>query len=113
MSALDIVAIGPVSSVQDRGRFGAQRYGLTPSGAMDVSGLATANALAGNDLFAAAIEVGPFGATFKARGNALLALAGASRPASIDGRALQWPQSLALKDGETLTLGFARDGAFS
>jgi biotin-dependent carboxylase-like uncharacterized protein len=114
VSALDIVAIGPASSVQDRGRFGAQRYGLTPSGAMDALGLATANALVGNPLFAAAVEIGPFGATFKARGGtAYLALAGAMRPATLDGRTLQWPQSFVLKDGETLTLGFARDGAFS
>lgn len=114
MSALDIIAIGPASSVQDRGRFGAQRYGLTPSGAMDVLALATANALAGNALFTAAIEVGPFAATFKAQGGAIhLALAGAARPASLAGRPLHWPQSFTLKDGETLTLGFARDGAFS
>ena len=114
MSVLEIVAIGPASSVQDRGRFGAQRYGLTPGGAMDVLGLATANALLGNPLFAAAVEIGPFGATFKARGaTACLALAGATRLANIDGHALQWPQSFVLKDGETLTLGFAREGAFS
>ncbi len=35
MSKLVISAIGPASSVQDGGRHGAQRYGLTPSGAMD------------------------------------------------------------------------------
>lgn len=113
MSALEIVGIGPMSSVQDRGRFGAQRYGLTPSGAMDMLSLATANALAGNDAFAAAIELGPFGASFKAHGIVSLAFAGATRPASIDGKALQWPQSVTLRDGETLTLGFAREGLFS
>ena len=114
MSALEVIAIGPASSVQDRGRFGAQRYGLTPSGAMDVLALATANALAGNAPFAAAIELGPFAATFTARDGAInLALAGAARPAAIDGRPLHWPQSFILKTGETLTIGFARDGAFS
>jgi biotin-dependent carboxylase-like uncharacterized protein len=114
MSTLEIVAIGPISSVQDRGRYGAQRYGLTPSGAVDVTALAAANALAGNPLFAAAIELGPFGATFRARDGALhVALAGATRPATIEGRALRWPQSLTLQAGETLTLGFTREGPFS
>ena len=52
MSKLVISAIGPASSVQDGGRFGAQRYGLTPSGAMDRLGLAAANCLVGNALLA-------------------------------------------------------------
>ena len=43
MSKLVISAIGPASSVQDGGRHGAQRYGLTPSGAMDRLALAAAN----------------------------------------------------------------------
>ena len=78
MSQLVITAIGPASSVQDGGRYGAQRYGLVPSGAMDRLALAAANCLVGNAPFAAAIEVGPFGATFTARDGAVrVALAGA------------------------------------
>jgi biotin-dependent carboxylase-like uncharacterized protein len=114
MSKLVISAIGPASSVQDGGRYGAQRYGLTPSGAMDRIALAAANALAGNAVFAAAIEIGPFGAAFTARQGAVrLALTGASRNADIAGRAVALDTSMTLADGETLTLGFARGGSFS
>jgi biotin-dependent carboxylase-like uncharacterized protein len=114
MSKLVISAIGPASSVQDGGRPGSQRYGLTPSGAMDRLALATANVLVGNPPFAAAIEIGPFGAKFTARDGAVrLALAGASRNADIAGRAVAFDTSMALMDGETLTLGFARGGSFS
>jgi len=114
MSKLDISAIGPASSVQDGGRHGAQRYGLTPSGAMDRLALAAANCLVGNELFAAAIEIGPFGAAFTAREGAVrLALAGAPRNADVAGRAVALDTSMTLADGETLTLGFARGGAFS
>jgi allophanate hydrolase subunit 2 len=114
MSKLVISAIGPASSVQDGGRPGAQRYGLTPSGAMDRLALAAANVLAGNAPFAAAIEIGPFGAKFTARDGAVrLALAGASRNADIAGRAVAFDTSMTLMDGETLTLGFARGGSFS
>ena len=56
MSKLVISTIGPASSVQDGGRHGAQRYGLTQSGAMDALALAAANCLAGNALFAAATK---------------------------------------------------------
>ncbi len=114
MTRLSIGAIGPASSVQDGGRYGAQRYGLTPSGAMDPLALATANVLAGNDIFAAAIEIGPFAAELTANGGPVhLALSGAARPADVAGRIMQAPQSFTMQNGETLKLGFARDGAFS
>jgi biotin-dependent carboxylase-like uncharacterized protein len=114
MSKLVISAIGPVSSVQDGGRCGGQRYGLPPSGAMDRLGLAAANCLVENPAFAAAIEIGPFGAGFTAReGMVRVALAGAPRNADIAGRAVAFDTSMTLHDGETLTLGFARDGCFS
>jgi biotin-dependent carboxylase-like uncharacterized protein len=114
MSKLVITAIGPASSVQDGGRYGAQRYGLTPSGAMDRIALAAANTLVGNAPFAAGIEIGPFGAAFTAREGAVrVALVGASRSADIAGRAVASDTSMTLADGETLTLGFARGGSFS
>jgi 5-oxoprolinase (ATP-hydrolysing) subunit C len=114
MSKLVISAVGPASSVQDGGRYGAQRYGLTPSGAMDRLALAAANGLVGNAPFAAAIEIGPFGAAFMAREGAVrVALAGASRNADIAGRAVAFDTSMTLADGETLTLDFARGGSFS
>jgi 5-oxoprolinase (ATP-hydrolysing) subunit C len=114
MSKLVISAIGPASSVQDGGRYGAQRYGLVPSGAVDRLALAAANALVGNAPFAAAIEIGPFGATFTARDGAVrVALSGAPRNADIAGRAVAFDTSMTLADGESLTLGFARGGSFS
>ncbi|WFU37506.1 biotin-dependent carboxyltransferase family protein [Bradyrhizobium sp. CB82] len=114
MSRLIITSIGPASSVQDGGRPGSQRYGLTPSGAMDRLALAAANCLVGNDLFAAVVEIGPFGASFTARDGAVrVALAGAPRNADIAGKPVASETSATLKDGETLTLGFARGGAFS
>ena len=87
MSRLVIASIGPASSVQDGGRHGAQRYGLTPSGAMDRLALAAANTLVGNEPFAAAIEIGPFGASLTARDGAVrVAIAGAPRNADVAGR---------------------------
>src|SRR5438105_8641048 len=114
MNKLLIFTLGPASSVQDGGRHGAQRYGLTPSGAVDRFALAAANCLVGNELFAAAIEIGPFGAALTAREGAVrVGLAGARRDADIAGRAMPFDTSMTLADGETLTLGFARGGAFS
>jgi biotin-dependent carboxylase-like uncharacterized protein len=114
MSKLVIPSIGPASSVQDGGRPGAQRYGLVPSGAMDRLALAAANTLVGNQLFAAAVELGPFGAAFTARDGAVrIALSGAPRNADIGGRVVAFDSSATLAEGETLKLGFARGGSFS
>jgi biotin-dependent carboxylase-like uncharacterized protein len=114
MSKLIVSSIGPASSVQDGGRHGAQRYGLTPSGAVDRLALATANTLLGNAPFDAAVEIGPFSASFTAREGAVrVALAGAPRNADVAGRTVAFDSSMTLADGETLTLGFARGGSFS
>ena len=87
MSKLVVTSVGPATSVQDGGRFGAQRYGLVPSGAADRVALAAANSLVGNASFTAAIEVGPLGATFTAReGKVRVSLAGAGRNAVFGGR---------------------------
>ena len=114
MSRLVVSAIGPASSVQDCGRAGHPRYGLVASGAMDRLALAAANTLLGNEPFAAAIEVGPFTASFTARDGAVrVALCGASRSADVAGRAVAMDTSTTITEGETLNLGFARSGAFS
>ena len=114
MSRLVVMSIGPASSVQDGGRPGSQRYGLVPSGAMDRLALAAANVLVGNPPFTAAIEIGPFGASFIARGGAVrVALSGAARDADIAKRPVAFDTSMTLAEGESLTLGFARGGSFS
>jgi len=76
--------------------------------------LAAANCLAGNALFAPAIEIGPYGAAFKAREGAVrVAMSGTPRVAEIAGRTVAWDTSVTIADGETLKLGLAQGGAFS
>ena len=114
MSRLVVATTGPGTSVQDGGRFGAQRYGLTPSGAVDRLALAAANRLVGNAQFSAAIEIGPLNAVFTASEGAVrVALTGAARPADLAGRAVALNASITLADGESLNLGVARGGVFS
>ena len=114
MTKLVVASVGPASSIQDGGRYGAQRYGLTPSGAMDRLALTAANALVGNAPFAAAIEIGPLRAAFTAREQAVrVGLSGAQRSADIARRPVAFDTSLTIPEGETLVLGFAKGGAFS
>lgn len=67
MTALVILRAGPACTIQDAGRRGYLRFGVTPAGPMDWIAHQTANLLAGNDPGAAAIEIGPGGMTVTAQ----------------------------------------------
>jgi allophanate hydrolase subunit 2 len=58
MASLRVLRAGPGTTVQDAGRCGWLRFGVTRSGPMDWIAHARANILAGNAPVAAAIEVG-------------------------------------------------------
>jgi 5-oxoprolinase (ATP-hydrolysing) subunit C len=113
MSKLIVTSVSPGTSVQDIGRLGAQRYGLVPSGAVDRLAMAAANALLGNPLFVATIELGPLNSAFTARGGAVrVSLTGATRPADIAGQQVNTNTTITLADGESLNIGVARSGTF-
>ena len=48
MAGIFINLPGAQTSIQDKGRFGYQSYGMCPSGAMDMRSLMIANILVGN-----------------------------------------------------------------
>lgn len=54
--ALRVILPGLSTTVQDRGRFGWQRFGVPVSGALDMAGLAAANIVCGNGPGEAALE---------------------------------------------------------
>lgn len=114
MSRLVVEEAGPATSVQDCGRIGVLRFGLSSAGAMDRQALAVANVLVGQPADAAAIEIGPFGARFSAAdGPIRLALSGAARDAAIDGQPVAAARSFVLPAGAKLALRPARNGTFT
>ncbi|WP_117211948.1 biotin-dependent carboxyltransferase family protein [Allorhizocola rhizosphaerae] len=86
MPELEVVAVGVLATVQDRGRVGYAHLGVPRSGAVDAPALALANRLLGNDSGAAGIELayGRFEARFERP--AYVAVAGAPAPVWVDGR---------------------------
>ena len=108
--SVEIVTHGPMLTVQDAGRFGLRHMGVSPAGPIDRPAMALANALAGNDPGAAALEfAGPAG-SFRATHPLRFAVAGADCAIRIDGRAVAAGESHRLKPDEVLTVG-APDGA--
>lgn len=100
-------------SLQDGGRQGYQRYGLSGSGAMDRLAMATANALVGNAPDAPVLEFGLGGGSFIVEaGQGWFACAGAPCTLRIDGAPLAGHRTAALAEGAELIVDPAREGAF-
>lgn len=102
MSALRLVAAGPLSTVQDGGRVGWLRYGVAPAGAADPPMMAVANALVGNPPNAAAIEFTLLGDGYAAEAESVrIAVAGDAALTIDDAPALPW-RSHVLRRGQVL-----------
>lgn len=114
MTSLVVKNCGPMTSLQDWGRIGYQRFGVSPSGAMDRRCLAMANALVGNAPEIAAIEFMNLGGSFACEdGELRVALVGAGCTASLNGDPVEANTTIVLKDGDTLQVGHPRNGTFA
>lgn len=114
MTRLLVESCGPATSLQDAGRRGWQRYGVSTSGAMDRLALATANALVGNGPEIGAIEFVLVGGTFRVEGgSARLAVAGAFGRAALDGRPVPDSTTLRIEPGQVFAWGPARLGVYA
>lgn len=84
-AALRVIDPGLAATLQDCGRFGYQRYGVPVSGAIDAVSLQIANAIAGNEPCAAAIEILGAGLALQVEAQSVcIALAGAASPFTIE-----------------------------
>lgn len=112
---LEVLQPGIGSTVQDRGRPGHRHHGLPLSGWLDAPLAQAANALLGNDLNAAVLELRGVGTVLRVRSGPLrVALAGriAAQRLREDGVRSPLPawQTVTLQEGETLQLGSADSG---
>ncbi|MCB8877118.1 5-oxoprolinase/urea amidolyase family protein [Acidisoma silvae] len=93
---LRVLMAGPGVTLQDGGRQGYLRFGVTPAGPMDPLAFATANRALGNAPGSTAIEVGLGGVEFTVENAALtVAIAGGHFTITLDGRRL--PPALLLR----------------
>lgn len=77
---------GPMTTIQDRGRFGGQRFGINEAGPMDRAAYRTALAALGQDPGSAVIETALGGMALRCiEGNITVALAGGGFRLIVDG----------------------------
>lgn len=111
--ALEVTQAGGLASVQDLGRFGGQRFGLGPAGAMDAFALRAANLLVGNAPGAAAVEVGLAGLTLAARDAAVVALTGMGFALRVQGRELPPWMAVWVRPGWSVEVTRTQGGAWA
>ena len=108
---MEIVEPGTYTTVQDYpGRVGYWDIGVPPSGPMDDYAFRLANRIVGNDASAAALECTIVGPSIRFHCDTVIALAGASTDAQIDGVAVPYWQPLSVSAGQVLTTGKATRG---
>jgi len=112
--ALKVLDAGPGLTLQDYGRPGYQRYGVTEGGVMDRRALAECNQLLGNENNTAALEMIAVGGKFTVSEKPVaMATAGAAMDITLDGSALPWRSSFTVEPGQVLHCGYARQSIYS
>jgi len=107
----EVLEPGLLTTVQDLGRIGYQRYGVPVSGGMDAFSLKIANLLVANDIDKAVLEITGLGLMkLKILNRTVIALTGADLTPMIDTSSLPMWRAIEVKKGEVLSLGGARRG---
>lgn len=112
VTEIEIITSGPISTVQDDGRFGALRHGVAASGPMDRTAYARAGALLGGQA-GTAIESGPGRFAFRVAGGAVMAaFCGGEFELRLDGILRDWPVVAELPAGAEVQISPGPSGNF-
>ena len=102
---LRVSQAGPLVSIQDKGRFGGLRYGVSASGPMDRFAFDIARAAIGPEAGAAALEVSLGGLTLECvEGEISIAVAGGAVAVTHAGQRLEGWHVIALETGQSLSV---------
>jgi biotin-dependent carboxylase-like uncharacterized protein len=112
MMILQIQRAPPGTSIQDAGRFGYMRYGVSPGGPMDWARHAMANSMLGKSPKEPAIEIGPAGIGIGLNeGEIQLSFSGPGFCIKLDKHVFTGPARFLLKAGQSLEIIPRQGGA--
>ncbi|RFU64341.1 biotin-dependent carboxyltransferase family protein [Bacillus sp. V59.32b] len=107
---LTITKPGLLTSIQDLGRYGFQKFGVIASGVMDPLSHRIANLLVGNQESAPTMEITLIGPAIEFKEDALISICGGDLSPVIDGKPVRMWRSVFVKKGSTLQFGKCRSG---
>ena len=112
-AVFQVLEAGPSLTIQDYGRPGYQRLGITEGGSIDRWALAEGNILLGNDVNSAALEMASIGGKFTVTDTPIvMATSGAKMDLKLDGIDLPWRSSFTVLPGQVLHCGVARQSVY-
>jgi len=100
--SITLVEAGVLTTVQDLGRPGLMRFGVSPGGAIDRRALILGNRLTGNAPATAALEVTLIGPRLRFSGPTIVAITGADLGATVAGEAVPRWEPVVLDEGDEL-----------
>ena len=109
-SMVEVIQPGLLTTVQDLGRWGYQKYGVPVCGALDLVSLRIANILVGNHESLAGLEMTAAGPSLKFDEDAVIAVTGADLGPQIDSKPAPSWESVPVPGGSTLSFGGPQDG---
>lgn len=107
---IKIIKGGMLTTIQDLGRYGLQRYGMAVSGAMDSYALLLGNSILANADNEAAIECTLLGPTIYFEQTQLIAVTGADLSPKVDGQPLPMWKPVLIEAGSLLSFGRPNSG---
>lgn len=107
---LHVLTPGPMTTVQDRGRYGFIASGIGVSGVMDQDAYAAANYLVGNKRGEAVLEATLMGPTIRFEGDCICAVTGADMGTMVGNKPVEPYRPFWIQSGQTLTMGYAKNG---
>lgn len=110
MEVFDVVQPGPLTTIQDLGRYGYQQYGVPPSGAADNYALRLGNLLVGNDETAACLEITLFGLQLRVLGDTIVAITGADLTAAVNSSPTPLWETVAVHRGDIISFPRPKSG---
>lgn len=108
--SVKVVIPGPLTTVQDAGRYGYMNSGIGTSGVMDEVSYKKANYLVGNENGEAVLEVTLFGGTMEFTEDAVIAVTGAAMDVKINEEPIEMYRACQVKAGDVLSLGMVTVG---
>lgn len=107
---ITVLKKGMLTTVQDLGRIGFQRYGMPSSGAMDEFSLRLANILVGNEQEEAVLECTFMGPTLRFEEEEIIAVTGGRFDMKLNGEPVPMNKALRVSAGDELSIGVAVAG---
>ena len=107
---MTILSSGPLSTIQDGGRFGLMNTGFSPGGAMDAYSMKIANLLVGNVPDLGVIEMTMLGISATFDCDSLIALTGADMEPMLNDEPMPMYASVAVHKGDVLKMAMAKNG---